>query len=62
MDKTVLKFFADVMYLKGILCYDEYDAIMSCCDGDDLEDVFENMLTDQYNIFRRGELEYEFRK
>lgn len=61
LDKIILKFFTDVMYLKGIICLDEFEDIMDCCNANDLENVFEKMITDKYDIFRRGELEYEFR-
>lgn len=55
-DKIILKFFSDVLYIKGILCYEEYEDIMNCCDMKDLDDIFEKMLNEEYNGYKRGEL------
>lgn len=61
LDKTLLKFFSDVMYLKEIICIEEYHDIMDCCDGDDLDNVFENMMLDLYKDYGRGEMQWEMR-
>lgn len=60
MDKILLKFFTDVLYLKGVLCYDEFDDIMDCSRPEDLDNVFEKMMRGNYNSYRRGDLDYEF--
>lgn len=55
MDKVTLKFFADVLYLKGILCYEEIDAILDATHPSDLDNIFEKMIRGEYNVHKRGE-------
>lgn len=57
MDKIILKFLVDVLYLNNIICYDEYDDIMECKVPSDLDDVFEKMMRGKYNTYRRGEVD-----
>ena len=59
MDKIVLKFFSDVLYLKGVLCFEELDAIMDCSTHDDLDVVFEKMMKEEFNNYRRGDVDWE---
>lgn len=54
MDKVVIKFFCDVLYLNGILCFEEYEDIMDCKVPMDLDEVFEKMIREDYNAYKRG--------
>lgn len=54
MDKICLKFFADVLYIKGFLLYDEYEDIMEVESIDDLDVIVDKMLKEEYNP-KRGE-------
>ena len=56
MDKVLLKFITDVLYLKGVLCFNEFEDIMECCKAEDLDEVFEKMMRGQYNAYRRGDV------
>lgn len=56
MDKTVLKFLADVLYLKGLLCAEEIEDILDAKNGDDLEVIFDKMFRGDYNVYKRGEV------
>lgn len=56
MDKVLLKFFADVLYLKGIICFEEYDDIMDVKYFEDLDVVFEKMMREEYSAHKRGDL------
>lgn len=56
MDKVTLKFFADVLYLKGLLCYEELEAIMEAKTPSDLDEIFEKMMGGKYNVYKRGEV------
>lgn len=56
MDKILLKFFADVLYLKGIICFEEYDDIMDVKCFEDLDVVFEKMMREEYDAYKRGDL------
>ena len=53
MDKILLKFFSDVLYLKGVICCDELDDIMNVCIPSDLDVIFEKMMKEEYNAHRR---------
>lgn len=55
MDKTILGFLADVLYFKGIICFDEFDAIMECRTPADLGVVAERIGQDDFNPYKRGE-------
>lgn len=58
MDKIVLKFIVDILYLKGILCYEEYSAILDIKEISDMDKHIEKMLKGDFNVYKRGELEY----
>lgn len=56
MDKVILKFFADVLYIRGFLYSEEYEAILDCRNMYDLDDVIEDMLSDKCSSsHKRGE-------
>lgn len=55
VDKILLKFVSDVMYLKGVINFDELEDIMNCCDAFDLDMVFDKMMRGEYNAYRRGD-------
>lgn len=59
MDKSVIQFFSDVLYLKGVICLDEYEGIMDCCVPKDLDKVFEKMMRGEFNAYRRGDVDYD---
>ena len=54
-DKLVLGFLTDVLYIKGIICFEEYDEIMDSVNSSDLDKIVEKMLRDEYNVYKRGE-------
>lgn len=56
MDKVVIKFFADILYIKGILCYEELNDIMEVKTLSDLDNIVEKMLREEYNVYKRGEI------
>jgi hypothetical protein len=55
MDKTTLGFIADVLYLKGIICYDELEAVQEVTNEVELGDVFERMIRGDFNVYKKGE-------
>lgn len=55
MDKAVLKFLADVLYIKKIICFEEFEAIMESKNPLDLDDIVEKMLKEEYNVYKQGE-------
>jgi hypothetical protein len=54
-EKVTLGFLADVLFLKGVLCYEEYEAIQNVRTHSDVEDIVEGMLRSTFNQFKRGE-------
>jgi len=55
MDKLVLGFIADILYMKGVICYDEFEAIMDVRTPKDLQTVTDKILNEEYNPNKRGE-------
>lgn len=55
MDKIVLKFLADVLYIKGFICFEEFDAIMESKNSSDLDDIVEKMIRGEFNVYKQGE-------
>ena len=53
--KVMLKFIADVLYIKEVICFEELDAIYDSVNADDLDNVFEKMMKGEFNVYRRGE-------
>lgn len=58
MDKLLVKFLADVLYLKEVICFEEYEGIMDIRNYSDMDEVFEKMMKEEYNAYRRGEVIY----
>jgi hypothetical protein len=55
MDKVVLKFLADLLYIKGIICFEEFEDIMESHTFYDLDTIIEKMIREEYNVYKRGE-------
>ena len=55
MDKIVLKFLADVLYVKEKLSLEEYEAIMDAKTPADLDNIVDRMLRDDFTVLLRGE-------
>lgn len=55
MDKIAIQFFADVLYLKGLLCFEELEAILDARNPEDLDAIFEKMFRGEFNPYKRGE-------
>ena len=53
--KVVLKFMADLMYVHGMICYEEYDDILESKDYSDLDNIIEKLIKEEYNVYRKGE-------
>lgn len=57
MDKGVLKFVADVLYVKEIISLPEYEAIMEACTLQCLDDIVEKMLSEGFNNYQSARIE-----
>lgn len=54
-DKTAIGFFADVLYIKGFLSFDEFEAVMNAKTTSDLGDIVEKLLRGEFSAYRKGE-------
>ena len=57
MDKGVLKFVADVLYVKEIISLPEYEAIMEACTLQCLDNIIEKMLSEGFNNYQSARVE-----
>lgn len=53
--KSVLGFIADVLYIKGVINYDEYESIVECKDDVELGVIVERLLRSDFNAYKKGE-------
>ena len=54
-DKLAIGFMADILYIKGIICFEELEDILDANHASDLDTITHKMLTSQYNLVKRGE-------
>ena len=45
-----------MLYIKGVLCYEEYNDILESSCTDCLDIIVEKMLRDNYNPYTRGDI------
>jgi hypothetical protein len=55
MDKLTIGFLADVLFIQGVICFEEFEAIQNAKSPSDLEDIIEGMLRGDFNVYKRGE-------
>ena len=60
--KLAIGMFADVLYIKGIVCYEEYNDMMEIKQPSDIDVIIDNMLSDKYNVYKRGETYVGYQK
>jgi len=49
VDKIILKFMADVLYIKGVICLREYEAILDARSIEELDVIADLMLKEAFN-------------
>lgn len=55
LDKAVLGFLADVLYIKGFINFEEFEAIQEVRNTHDLQTVADKMLGGEYSGYKKGE-------
>ncbi len=55
MDKLLLGFLADILYINGVICFEEFEAIGEIKSPSDLDKFVDRMLRSDFNVYRRGE-------
>lgn len=53
--RVVIQLLADILYIKGILCFDEFEALMEVKNASDVGDFTEKLLCGDFNVYRKGE-------
>ena len=54
MDRVSLKFIADLLYIKGDICFQEFDDIMNASEPQDLDNIIDKLIRGDYNVYKRG--------
>jgi len=52
VDKVVLKFIADILYIKGIILFEELEAIYEAKSFSDLDTIVKKIEGGEYRVFR----------
>ena len=55
MDKLAICFFAEILYIKKIIGIDELEAILDIKTPSDLDEFIERLITDGFDLNKRGE-------
>jgi len=53
MWKLALGLIADILYMKGILCYEELDAIYNVKDAEDIDKVSDKIIRGDFNVYKQ---------
>ena len=53
--RVAIQLFADILYIKGILCYDEFECLLDIQTSSDAEQFTEKLLRGDFNVYKRGE-------
>lgn len=53
--RVVIQLFADVLYIKGVICLEEFEAMLDIRNSNDAEDFTEKLLCGEFNVYKRGE-------
>lgn len=53
--KTLIALFADILYIKGIICFEELDGLFDIRNEKDVEAFTEKLLRGEFNVYKRGE-------
>ena len=54
-DKLTIGFIADILYFKGILNYEEIDAIFDAKTAEDLQAIVDKIMRSEFSAYKRGE-------
>ena len=54
--KAAINLFADILYAKGLLCFEEMDALLDISNQQDVYNFSERMIRGDFNVYKRGEV------
>lgn len=55
LDKIAIGFMADILYIKGFICYEEFQSILDARTAGDLDGIIDKMLRGEFNGHKKGE-------
>ena len=50
-----IQLMADILYIKGIICHDEFECLLDIQTSSDAEKFTEKLLCGDFNVYKRGE-------
>lgn len=53
--RVAIQLLADLLYIKGIICYDEFEYLLDIRTSKDAEQFTEKLLCGDFNVYKRGE-------
>lgn len=53
--RVVAELLADILFLKNIICFEEYEAIMEIKNSSDVEAFTDKLIRGEFNVYKRGE-------
>jgi hypothetical protein len=53
--KVVIGLIADILYIKGHICYEEFESLQDVRNEQDVYAFTEKLLRGEFNVFKRGE-------
>lgn len=53
--RVAIQLVADLLYIKGIICYDEFESLLDIRNSADAEGFTEKLLCGDFNVYKRGE-------
>jgi hypothetical protein len=57
--KVAIGLFADILYDKGLLCFEEMDALLNISSAEDAYAFSDKLLRGEFNVYKRGEIYLE---
>lgn len=55
MDKILIALLGDILYEKGIICFEELDALFNIKTVEDVQTFTDRLLRGDFNVLKRGE-------
>lgn len=57
--RVIIGLFADIMYNKGLLCFEEMDALLEITSAEEAYIFSDKLLRGDFNVYKRGEIYLE---
>lgn len=54
--KIIIGLFADILYMRGLLCFDEMESLLDIKNESDVFAFSERLLRGDFNAYKRGEI------